>query len=589
MKKALLSVAILFCYHQQLVAQDYLWAFTAAKAHHTQSVAIRKDNQQNIYLATYTDSASKPVYTELEKRTAARQLLWHKQINGTAAIADVEINAANHAVVTGYFLGTISIDSTVLTNTSTTNNSGFIFEASEDGTVLWAHTINPINNRFTPVDLFIAANGVMYLTAGTAGTGGYCAFLKLDAAGNVLKSEFTTTFDNETFSHIIADSLGNVYVSGTCGNLATFDALSANPNYSYQNVLLKYDSNFTAQWIMTKNYSTFDHNNKLCTDGKNLYWVFDEYVSNSDTVKIIKTSYSGQVLSAISAPYPQAFLPPVDFSVDRFGNSVLFQQFGVMMYLTRYDSLFNIVWQDTLASGTSGFPLRNSLICYDSCFYMMGIYVKPTLALNSITLTNPNTGISYPSDIFVCKWGYQQLLPLSVLGFSAAQKEEYILLKWHTENDANINKFILEKSTDGIHFHALATAIAEHTAQSNYQYADAEDNGQNEILYYRLKQVNKDAGFIYSKVLSVKLNHAIHAVLFPNPATDAFTLRVRTANARQTIQVMVYNIKGQLISTLKAPASQSIFHFGESYPAGVYIIHATQGNNKAVVTGVKKK
>ncbi len=414
MTKNLLVSIILWCISANtLYAQSYLWGLTTAKAERSQAVSVRQSSFGEIYLATYSDSITIRLYSQFEKRDANQQIIWQKQINGNVTIADFELNATGHPVVVGYFQGTILIDGISLTGI-TGVNTGFIFECDTAGSVQWAHTINPGNNTFEPVDLFIAQTGLMYLTSELYLGNAFCAFHKLNSMGNIIQTELPTTFENRTFSHIRSDASGNVYLSGTCGNLATFDNLTPNPTQSYQNFLVKYDSSFNAQWLITRNYITFDHNNELGSDGQSLYWAFVDFTNNNDTVKIIKTDLSGQILNTIDGPMAIAFFPGVDYSVDNSGNSTLIVEAFTRFYIYRYDAAFNIVWQDTLMTQISGFPLHTDLICYDSCFYIASIYTNDTLEFNNqFMLLNPNTGGGYPSDVFVCKWGYNQALSVN--------------------------------------------------------------------------------------------------------------------------------------------------------------------------------
>ena len=104
-------------------AQSWEWAYTIGSTPRSQATAIKEDHSGNYYFAFYTDSVTTRLFTQMEKRDANQQLLWQKQITGNATITDLEINASNHAVVVGYFLGTISIDGNSLTSFSPSDNS----------------------------------------------------------------------------------------------------------------------------------------------------------------------------------------------------------------------------------------------------------------------------------------------------------------------------------------------------------------------------------------------------------------------------------------------------------------------------------
>ncbi len=407
--KRILLILFMMIYAIHCNAQSWQWAFTSGLAPRSNAVVIKRDHTENFYFASYTDSVSTSISTQMEKRDANQQSLWQKIITGNATITDLEINTSNHAVVAGYFMGTISIDGNILTSFSPSDNSGFIFETDENGMILWARELNPVNGDFKTNDLFIGSDGNMYLTSEVSGAFGFCAFHKLDVWGFIIKNEFNNNFENRTYSHIIADSTGNVYLTGTCGNFATFDTIAADPNFSYQNFIVKYDSAFNAKWFKAQEYITFDNNNSLSTDGQNLYWAFDGFNSLMDTIKIIKCDYNGQIISTIDGPLALSFFPAIDFEADRFGNSVLLVNVFVRLFIYRFDPAFNIIWQDTIQTYTSGFPLHDGLSVYDSSFYFSSIYMRDTLMVDNFMLLNPNTGANYPSDIFVAKWSNNQL------------------------------------------------------------------------------------------------------------------------------------------------------------------------------------
>jgi len=49
------------------------------------------------------------------------------------------------------------------------------------------------------------------------------------------------------------------------------------------------------------------------------------------------------------------------------------------------------------------------LIAYDSSFYLAAAYSTDSLVLDNFLLVNPNLLSLSASDLFICKWGYNQI------------------------------------------------------------------------------------------------------------------------------------------------------------------------------------
>ena len=387
-------------------AQSWQWAYSSGMPTRTNAIAFKKDLNGDFYLASYTDSNNLRVATYLQKRDDAQQLLWQKQITGEVSFSDIEVNASNHVIAVGFFIGNIDVDGTTLTSISSTENSAFIFECDEAGVIQWVHSFNPINGDYRSGDLFISSDGSMYLTSQVSGSFGGCAFHKLNSQGDIVKSEFNNDFLIRTFSHILADSVGNVFLSGTCSSTAMFDTIQANLSLSYENFLVKYDSSFTAQWLRTSEYITFDHNNSLVASGNKLYWGVDEFTGNPDTIQIYVYDYSGSLIRKVAGPMPDSFFPSFTFTVNSAGELFMAVNIYTRVYCYHYDSSFNIDWSDTLYTSTSGFPFEHGLTVDDSSFYLAALYFSDTLQIGNTMLINPNS-VGHASDIFVAKWSGQ--------------------------------------------------------------------------------------------------------------------------------------------------------------------------------------
>lgn len=406
--KHFLLFLILICNPFVGYSQSCLWAFSAGYSSYSHLITLKKDNLNNIYVVYYEDSSGNSIRTTMEKRDDATQFLWKIPFTGEAMFSDVEINSQNHPVATGYFSDSLFIGSDTLI--SINHYSAFILEADENGNILRHILYNPSGNDFRPVDLFIPKNDELYITADVTGIHGFCSFHKLDSSWQISKDEFNNNFDNRTYSHILADSLGNVFISGTCGSGATFDNLTASA-FAYQNMLVMYDSAFQAQWVKSKEYITFDNNNSLGSDGQHLYWTFLEASqTGSDTIRLVKTDASGNVILDKPGPLSNAFFPMITFSVDSNGKSLLAANIYNKLYLYRYDELLNLNWYDSILVRTSGFPLETKINCYDSVFYVANRYWGDTLQVENFMLLNPNAN-TQGHDIFISKW--VDPLPLS--------------------------------------------------------------------------------------------------------------------------------------------------------------------------------
>ncbi|MBV9962529.1 MAG: T9SS type A sorting domain-containing protein, partial [Parafilimonas sp.] len=105
--------------------------------------------------------------------------------------------------------------------------------------------------------------------------------------------------------------------------------------------------------------------------------------------------------------------------------------------------------------------------------------------------------------------------------------------------DANssINKYIVQRSYDGIHFNSIARINASNT--SNYTYQDQSPlTGTN---YYRLQTTSKSGAVNYSNVIAVS-NYDIK--LSPNPATNS--LQIQGLPPNQKIKLTVVDIAGNI-------------------------------------------
>jgi Secretion system C-terminal sorting domain len=111
-------------------------------------------------------------------------------------------------------------------------------------------------------------------------------------------------------------------------------------------------------------------------------------------------------------------------------------------------------------------------------------------------------------------------------------------LAWKTTNEVNFSHFLLEKSLDGVNFSSL-TRI-ESNPKGFYQFVD---NNIQSRAYYRLKIVDNDGRFEYSKTIVITRKAKDAVSIYPNPTEGI--LNISTDDYEQAF--VVVNSIGQVV------------------------------------------
>jgi hypothetical protein len=95
-------------------------------------------------------------------------------------------------------------------------------------------------------------------------------------------------------------------------------------------------------------------------------------------------------------------------------------------------------------------------------------------------------------------------LPVGLLDFTGRLQNNSVVLNWKTSFELNSKGFDVEKSYDGQTFERIGyvAAVGLSNLTLNYQFKD--DMIAQESNYYRLKQIDLDGKFEYSRVVLIK-------------------------------------------------------------------------------------
>lgn len=175
-------------------------------------------------------------------------------------------------------------------------------------------------------------------------------------------------------------------------------------------------------------------------------------------------------------------------------------------------------------------------------------------------------GAVSPSVDYSISW--DSTLPVTLVSFTARLRETSTYLAWKTTTEINSKVFDVERSADGKVWTRLGEvqALGESRVANDYFYLDSEPmEGSN---LYRLKMIDRDGSFAYSRLVGVRLDSGFETSIYPNPVNE--TVNVKVSDWSKVKTVSIDNLLGiQVYSSGSGkPATIEIGHL----PEGMYIL-----------------
>ncbi|RYY47229.1 MAG: T9SS type A sorting domain-containing protein [Chitinophagaceae bacterium] len=162
---------------------------------------------------------------------------------------------------------------------------------------------------------------------------------------------------------------------------------------------------------------------------------------------------------------------------------------------------------------------------------------------------NRNPFVDHP-EYAALIWQCTGALPVTITDFVAQRQTNWVLLKWYATMESSFRAYDIERSTDGNSFDKIGEIEGRNLA--NYSFNDNTLPNAS-IVYYRLKMIDLNGTFRYSKTISVRLNNDLsNAILYPNPTRGPLTLKLTNAlkdNGKITVtDVAGRTVREQLVS-----------------------------------------
>ncbi len=201
----------------------------------------------------------------------------------------------------------------------------------------------------------------------------------------------------------------------------------------------------------------------------------------------------------------------------------------------------------------------------------------------AVTVTDNTTQCQVARAVnFTVRTEAECLLPVTLSSLVASTQEEAVVLSWVTTSESNSYSFDVERSRDGKSWLSLESIAArgESVASVSYRYTDA--GPSRGINFYRLKMIDRDGTYAYSRMVSVlfeKGKATLVTEVFPNPASHV--LKINTSDWENVKTVHIFNTMGQLQLETVRPESAEIRL--DQLKAGLYLIKVIRQDGSATV------
>lgn len=133
-------------------------------------------------------------------------------------------------------------------------------------------------------------------------------------------------------------------------------------------------------------------------------------------------------------------------------------------------------------------------------------------------------------------------LPVTLIDFRGEKTKGGNLLRWKTAEEMNASHFDVEHSATATSFDKIGQMQAQGN-NSDYSFLDQQNDEGNH--FYRLKMVDSDGSFQYSKIISVATkNQTFPLALFPNPSNGLLTIQMNK-EIGESVQIEIFNVFSQ--------------------------------------------
>ncbi|MCX6209523.1 MAG: YHYH protein [Bacteroidetes bacterium] len=174
------------------------------------------------------------------------------------------------------------------------------------------------------------------------------------------------------------------------------------------------------------------------------------------------------------------------------------------------------------------------------------------------------------------------ILSVESIDLNGFLNDKGTVLNWTTTNEKDVKYFAIETGNDGISFSKVGEVASNSYSQNNNKYSFTDLGTFINTKYYRIKVVDINGKYSYSKVISFHQDKAIDISIFPNPVADILIMQANGI-VKNSMEITLANSTGQIIKKQQFLQGSTIAYLEtKDCSNGTYFISVNDGLNKKV-------
>ncbi|WP_235296398.1 T9SS type A sorting domain-containing protein [Portibacter marinus] len=161
------------------------------------------------------------------------------------------------------------------------------------------------------------------------------------------------------------------------------------------------------------------------------------------------------------------------------------------------------------------------------------------------------------------------VLPVEYAKIEVVQEDEFALIQWETVTEINNEGFYVEHSIDGKRFNPIAFVDGNGNSSESLTYEFLHRNPAFGMNFYRLKQVDFNNEYEYSKMLS--FNNKRHKDKLTATFINSSEVLIQGSSDHQTVQL--FSLSGALLQKMDKLQGETILNLS-NFPSGIYVLKA---------------